>query len=80
MKRIGVAFSPPWGPTQRRFEYGIYEDGTCRYEGYRETRPDGEAMVGLPLSGPNAAHMQPVMPFVETHYAEVRYFGQSTPS
>lgn len=74
MKRIGIAFTTPRGPTNRRDEYGLYDSGTCRYEGYRETRPDGEAMVGLPLAGPNAAHLQPSIPFVESHFAEVRWF------
>ena len=77
MKRIGMALSAPRGPTQRRSQYGIYDSGLCQYEGYRELCEDGEAQVGLPLSGPNAAHLQPCIAFNEAHYDEIRWFEGS---
>jgi hypothetical protein len=57
-KRIGIALAFPKGETRRRDEYEIVIDPEfpdhwhIRYTGYREQRPNGEAMVGLPLGGP----------------------------
>lgn len=72
MKRIGLALSVPCGPTQRRAEYGVYDNGMCQFEGYRETREDGEARVGL---SPSKAHLQPFIPFVRANYPDVVMFN-----
>lgn len=81
-KRVGIAFTNPRGASGRRDEYGIYESPSrdafgplepklyAQYEGYRE----GDRMVGLPLAGPNAAHSQPKIDFVRSHFGEVRFF------
>lgn len=78
MKRIGIALAHPRGATKRQDEYEVLQGdhGTryARYVGYREQRSDGEAQVGLPLAGPNAAHLQPIMDFVPNHYATIRFF------
>jgi hypothetical protein len=34
-------------------------------------------MVGLPLGGPGAAHLQPYIAFVESNFSEVRWFEGS---
>jgi hypothetical protein len=80
LKRIGVAFAKPRGPTHRRDEYGLYAfEGSqpqyAKYEGYREMRADGEAQVGLPFAGPGAVHLQPLIDFDRSHFDEVRIFA-----
>jgi hypothetical protein len=90
MRRIGVAFTEPRGPTRRRAEYGIFAMEEAygvkldppplyvRYQGYREVREDGEAQVGLAgadNSGARmAAHQQPIINFDSMHFGEVRWF------
>jgi len=77
MKRIGVCFTRPRGSTERRDEYGIYDSGVCIYEGYRFIEKDGtETMVGLPLAGRGAAHLQPHILFDPKHYEVVHYFEE----
>jgi len=90
VKRIGIARTRPRGPTNRRDEYGIYAMTEAygrpvdppnlyiKYEGYREQREDGEAQVGLPGAGPNAAHLQPLLKFHPEQ--RVRVFGPGTPT
>jgi len=85
MERIGMALARPKGDTQRQDEYGIYvvleaygvtiDNPTLyiKYEGYREQRKDGEAMVGLPLAGQNADHLQPFVRFYPN--SQDRIFG-----
>jgi hypothetical protein len=87
-KRVGIALTEPRGPTGRRDEYGIFRLSEAyghkidppalyvRYEGYREQREDGEAMVGLPLGGPNW-RPQPLRDFHPGAYEIVRFFDES---
>jgi hypothetical protein len=76
--RVGVAFTRPKGPTQRRNEYEILEtpwgEQRVRYVGYREQKENGEVLVGLPLAGPHASWAQPVIKFYPNDYEEVRFF------
>lgn len=75
MKRIGVAYGQPTGKTRRQPQYGVFqtEYGVyARYEGYLE----GNWMVGLPLGGPGAAHLQPLMQFEQSHYEKVTFFHE----
>jgi hypothetical protein len=85
-KRIGVALTAPRGANQRRNEYGVYRSPAIaygypvpqtlhvKYEGYRVQRADGEAQVGLPLAGPNAGYLQPLVAFHARDFETVRYF------
>ena len=88
-KRVGVAFTKPRGPTQRRDEYGIYESSGMaygvpvpkslytQYEGYREQRAGGEAQVGTALGG--RGWSPPIKTeFVPSHFAEIRFFDGRT--
>ena len=61
MKRIGQAKSKiPRGPDERSDHYGVYDTGIAIYEGYEHIGKDGQVwLVGLPLGGPYAAHLQP---------------------
>lgn len=79
-KRVGVAFTKPRGPTLRREQYGLFllPDWTegklyAQYEGYRETRPDGEAIVGLPSGGPGWRE-EPTVEFRPRDFDVVRMF------
>jgi hypothetical protein len=76
-KRIGIALSFPRGPLARQDEYGVYESGHCLYEGFRDQRPEGEVRTGLPLGGPNAAHLHSKFKYVESEYSEVSWFNES---
>lgn len=76
-KHIGVAFSVPHPPNNRKYEYNILI-GECgskyiQYAGYREG-PGGKTMVGLPLAGPNNCYDQPILPFDDRLFPEVRFF------
>ena len=65
MKRIGRCFIAVRGDGQRLNEYEIlrsnYDGLLIRYVGYRQ----GDVTTGLPFSGPNAVHMQTLLPFEE---------------
>jgi ribosomal protein L24E len=67
-KRIGVAITKPRGSTNRQDVYGIYDNGTAKYEGYRE----GDWQTGIPLAGPSSD--PPAIQFDPAHFEEVRYF------
>lgn len=74
-RRIGIAFTKPVGDRNRRNEYGIFDDGTCIYEGYRFTESDGtETQVGLPLAGPGSKQLYGQ--FFANSFDVVRYFGK----
>lgn len=81
MKRIGHCFIDSRDGS-RRSEYeilrGIHGGLFIRYIGYRQ----GDLMVGLPLAGPQSAHMQVLLPF-EEHRAllsDVKFFEEAKES
>jgi len=77
MKRIGQAKSKILrGSDERIDHYGVYDTGIAIYEGYEHIGKDGKVwLVGLPLGGPNAAHLQPhIQLAVISAYVNVTYF------
>jgi len=82
-ERVGIALVRPYrfvcgvreiDPDSRVSEYGIYRSPQgkeyLKYEGYRSNG----WRVGLPLSGPNAAHRQPLIPMCKNPDMEKTYF------
>lgn len=78
MKRIGHCFIAVRGDGQRLNEYEILRSGYgglfIRYVGYRQ----GDTIIGLPFSGPNAVHMQTLLPFEQYRnlMSGIRFFEE----
>jgi hypothetical protein len=83
-ERVGIALVRPYrfvcgvreiDPAVRVSEYGIYRspDGITEYLKYEGYRANGWR-VGLPLSGPNAAYRQPMIPLSKNPDIEKTYF------
>ena len=84
-ERVGVAITRP-SAAGRQDTYGVYAMTEAygrpieppalyvKYEGYKK----GDTQVGLPLAGPNAAHLQPLLDFAPASptWATVRFFRE----
>jgi hypothetical protein len=80
VKRVGHCFIDSRDGI-RRNEYeilrGIYGGLFIRYIGYRQ----GDLIVGLPLAGPNAAHMQVLLHYEEHRglLSDITFFEEEKP-
>ncbi len=75
MKRIGQGKTKPRGPDNRSDHYGVYDTGVVIYEGYEHDRAGECWIVGLPLAGLGAAHLQPHVQLDEVRdLLDITYF------